>query len=60
LHNPKNCILSLALKLDTYTPYLLSVVVYSREREKRKKNSKAQALECLMSVVLSFIFALCY
>jgi hypothetical protein len=37
LHNPQNCIFSLALKLGTYTPYLLLVVVYSKEREKRKK-----------------------
>jgi hypothetical protein len=45
------------LKLGTYTSYLLSVVVYSREREERKKenNSKAQALACLMSMVLSFV-----
>jgi hypothetical protein len=62
LHNPQNYIFSLALKLSTYTPYLLSVVVYSREREERKKekNSKAQALACLMSMVLPFVFALCY
>jgi hypothetical protein len=34
------------------------MVVYSREREERKKenNSKAQALACLMSIVLSFVF----
>jgi hypothetical protein len=37
LHNPQNCIFSLALKLGTYTPYILSMVVYSREREERKK-----------------------
>jgi hypothetical protein len=62
LHDPQNCIFSLALKLGTYTPYLISVVVYSREREERKKenNYKAQALACLMSLVLSFVFALCY
>jgi hypothetical protein len=61
LHNPQNCIFYLALKLGTYTPYLLSVVVYSREiKEERKKNSKSQALACLMSIVLSIAFALCY
>jgi hypothetical protein len=42
--------------------YLLLVVIYSREREEeikeRKKNSEAQALACLMSIVLSFVFAL--
>jgi hypothetical protein len=39
LHNPQNYIFSLALKLGTYTPYLLSVVVYLREREERKKEN---------------------
>jgi hypothetical protein len=43
LHNPQNCIFYLALKLGTYTPYLLSVVVYSRERkEERKKERKKE------------------
>jgi hypothetical protein len=28
--------------------------------EERKKNSKAQAHACLMSIVLSFVFAICY
>jgi hypothetical protein len=62
LHNPHNEFFSLALKLGTYTSYLLSVVVYSIEREERKKekNSKAQTLACLMSIVLSFVFALCH
>jgi hypothetical protein len=57
LHNPQNCIFSLALNLGTYTPYLFSVVVYSKEREKMKerKNYKGQALACLMSIVLSFV-----
>jgi hypothetical protein len=52
------------LKLGTYTPYLLSVVVYSRKRRKKErkkeKNSKTQALACLMSIVLPFVYALCY
>jgi hypothetical protein len=47
------------LKLGTYTSYLLLVVVYSKEREERK-NSKGQALACLISIVLSFVYALCY
>jgi uncharacterized protein YggT (Ycf19 family) len=54
LLNPQNYIFSLALKLGTYTPYLLLVVVYSRKRRKKENNSKAQALACLMSIVLSF------
>jgi hypothetical protein len=36
LHNPQNYIFSLALNLGTYTPYLLSVVVYSRKRRKKE------------------------
>jgi hypothetical protein len=60
LHNPQNEFFSLALKLGTYTPYLLLVVAYSRKRRKKENNSKAQALACLMSIVLSFVFALCY
>jgi hypothetical protein len=59
LDNPQNEFFSLALKLGIYTSYLPSVVVYSKEREETK-NSKAQALACLMSIVLSFIFALCH
>jgi hypothetical protein len=36
LHNPQNEFFSLALKLGTYTPYLLSVVVYAKENKERK------------------------
>jgi hypothetical protein len=38
------------------------VAIFSKEKkiEERKKSSKAQALACLMSIVLSFVFALCY
>jgi hypothetical protein len=62
LHNPQNDILSLALKLGTYTTYLLSVAICSKEKKikEKRKNSKAQSLACLMSIVLSFVFALCY
>jgi hypothetical protein len=57
----KNYVFSLTLKLGKYTPYLLSVIFYSRKKERKKeKNSKAQALACLMSIVLSFVYALCY
>jgi hypothetical protein len=31
-----------------------------REQRKKEKSSKAQALACLMSIALSFVFALCY
>jgi hypothetical protein len=58
-----NYIFGLALKLVTYTPYLLSVVVYSKKGKKERKkenNSRAQALACLMSIVVSFVYALCY
>jgi hypothetical protein len=50
-------IFSLASKLGTYTSYLRLVANYSKENkiEERKKSSKAQALPCLMSIVLSFI-----
>jgi hypothetical protein len=64
LHKPQNEFFSFALNLGTYTSYLLSVVVYSRKRRKKEikkeKTSKAQALACLMSLVLSFVYALCY
>jgi hypothetical protein len=30
------------------------------ERRKERKKFQAQALACLMSIALSFIFALCY
>jgi hypothetical protein len=30
------------------------------KRRKKEKSSKAQALACLMSIALSFVFALCY
>jgi hypothetical protein len=56
-------VFSLASKLGTYIPYLLSVVTCSKEkrREKIKKEKfQAQALACFMSIVLSFVFALCY
>jgi hypothetical protein len=54
-------IFSLASKLGTYIPYLLSVATCSKEKRRnkeRKKKFQAQALACLMSIVLSFIFAL--
>jgi hypothetical protein len=64
LHNPQNYIFSLALKPGTYTPYLILVVVYSRKRRKKErkkeKNSKVQALAYLISIVLSFVYPLCY
>jgi hypothetical protein len=31
-----------------------------REERKKEKSSKAQVLACLMSIVISFVFALCY
>jgi hypothetical protein len=39
LHNPQNDFFSLALKLGTFTPYLLSMAIFSKEnkREERKK-----------------------
>jgi hypothetical protein len=37
------------------------VGICSKEKKREeRKNSKAQALACLMSIVLSFVFALCY
>jgi hypothetical protein len=48
--------------MKTWILYLLSVATCSKEnkREERKKDFQAQALLCLMSIVLSFIFALCH
>jgi hypothetical protein len=44
-----------------YTPYLLSMSTCSKEKKERKKKfGTAQALACLMSIVLSFVLALCY
>jgi hypothetical protein len=54
---------SLASKLGPYIPYLLSVATCSKEKkrkERKKRNFKEQALAYLMSIVLSFVFALCY
>jgi hypothetical protein len=64
-------IFSLASKLGTYIPYLLSVAICSKEKKRKEKRRKkerkkerkkfqAQGLACLMSIVLSFVFALCY
>jgi hypothetical protein len=41
------------------------VAICSKEKKreeinKERKSSKAQSLACLMSMVLSFVFALCY
>jgi hypothetical protein len=51
-------IFSLASKFGTCILYLLSVVFVEKKREERKK-FQAQALACLISIVLSFVFALC-
>jgi membrane protein YqaA with SNARE-associated domain len=65
-------IFSLASKLGTYIPYLLSVSTCSKEKKRKEKKRKekrrkkerkkfqAQALACLMFIILSFVFALCY
>jgi hypothetical protein len=61
LHNPQNEFFSLALKLGTYTSYLLLVVVYSIEREERKKERKKERKEfqststCMFNVHSTFI-----
>jgi hypothetical protein len=60
LHNPQNEFFSLDLKLGTYTTYLFSVAICSKEKRRKKANSKTEALACLMSIILSFVFALCY
>jgi hypothetical protein len=55
-------IFSLASKLGRYIPYLLSVATCSKEKRRKKERKKfqAQALACLMFIVLSFVFALCH
>jgi hypothetical protein len=48
---------SLALKLGTYTPYLLLVVVYSREREEKKERKEFQSTNaCMFNVHSTFIY----
>jgi hypothetical protein len=50
----------LAHIFPTYFQWLL---VQKKRKEKEKKERKkfqAQELACLMSIVLSFVFALCY
>jgi hypothetical protein len=55
-------IFSLVSKLGTHIPCLLLVTNFSKEKRRKKKRKKfqAQALPCLMSIVLSFVFALCH
>jgi hypothetical protein len=36
------------------------VATSSKEKIRKKEKIQAQTLACLMSIVLSFVFALCY
>jgi hypothetical protein len=36
------------------------VANYSKEKKRKERKENSKALACLMSIVLSFVFALCY
>jgi hypothetical protein len=46
-------IFSLASKLGTHTPYLVSVAICSKENKSEQRKVPKQALACLISIILS-------
>jgi hypothetical protein len=58
LHNPQNCIFSLALNLGTYTPLLtLSGCLIQRNRIKKERKKKFQSTStCIFNVHSTFIY----